>query len=239
MHNDMLLDVHNCSVVIDEKMILSDISFYLESPVVLSVIGPSGAGKTTLLRCLAGLQPHTGTIHLNHQRFDTIPTHLRQVGLVDQHLQLFPHLNIFDNIAFPLRLRHHSTSTIKQRIQEYAEQFSITPILNRLPQNTSGGEQQRVALARALIYEPQLLLLDEPFGALDAMRRYELMQWLQQLLQHYPIPVLFATHDIREAKFLSNQTLILDGGNVTAQSTWAELEQSNNQTVQKLLQHHF
>lgn len=235
----MLLEIRNCSVVLNARMILNDISFSINKPTVLSVLGPSGAGKTTLLRCLAGLQPHTGTIYFNQERFDTIPTQLRNIGLVDQQLQLFPHLSVYDNIAFPLRLRHWSTANIKQRVQKYAEQFGITQTLNRFPQDTSGGEQQRVALARALIYEPQLLLLDEPFGALDAIRRYELMHWLRELLQTYPIPIVFVTHDIREAKFLATQTLVLDNGQSIAQGNWTELEQHNNVTVQQLLQQHF
>lgn len=226
----MLLDVRNCSVVLNHKMVLCDISFTLEQPTVLSIIGASGAGKTTLLRCLAGLQSHTGTIHFNHERFDTIPAHLRQVGLVDQQLQLFPHLSVYDNIAFPLRLRHQTKQRIEQRVQDYAERFGISHTLERLPQQTSGGEQQRIALARTLIYEPRLLLLDEPFGALDAMRRYDLMHWLKQILQAHPIPVLFVTHDIREAKFLSTQTLVLEAGQCIAQGNWTELEQHSTIT---------
>ena len=210
----MVLDVRNCSVVIQQRIILNQISFTTHGQEVLSIIGPSGAGKTTLLRCLAGLQKHSGTIWLGKQRLDSVPTPKRQLGFVDQQLNLFPHLTVLENIAFPLRLRRWPKPAIADKVKAFAQTCDIAHCLDRLPQETSGGEQQRVALARALIYEPRLLLLDEPFGSLDAMLRFELMHWLQQLLRQYSVPTLFVTHDIREARFLSQRTLYLDQGKI-------------------------
>ncbi len=199
------------------------------------MIGPSGAGKTTLLRCIAGLQPHTGTISLDKQPLDPIPVSQRQIGFVDQHLNLFPHLSAWQNIAYPLRVRQRPATEINERVFQLLKQFQIEHLARRLPPEMSGGEQQRVALARALIYEPRLLLLDEPFGALDALLRYDLLHWFKRWHEQQPITTLFVTHDLREARFISQRALVLINGRAAAFGPWSEIKNNPDSAVQALL----
>ncbi|MBU0671161.1 MAG: ATP-binding cassette domain-containing protein [Patescibacteria group bacterium] len=196
----MKIDVNNIKVKIGKKIILKNISFATEKN--LAIVGPSGSGKTTLLRCVAGLQDYQGSILFNDKKIDNTPTKNRNIGMVTQDLALFPHLSVFENIAFPLKIRKNNKQTISEKVNNILIRFRIKDLAERLPQEISGGEQQRTALARAIIYKPDLLLLDEPFAQLDAELRNDLLHWLKDVLNKEKILTLFVTHNIEEAEFI-------------------------------------
>lgn len=228
----MILDARNISVTIDGKPILEQVSFATLPNELLCVIGPSGAGKTTLLRCLAGLQTYKGSVYANTTCLDPIPVEQRNVGYVDQQLNLFPHLTVYENVAYPLQVRRMNSGRIAAAVQAILAQFEINHVEQRLPQQLSGGEQQRVAIARACIYEPAFLLLDEPFASLDPMLRYAAVQWLRALLRDRPVTTMFVTHNIQEAQALSDRALFLDCGKKIAFGRWSALEHAPSQTIQ-------
>ncbi|MFA5994881.1 MAG: ABC transporter ATP-binding protein [Patescibacteria group bacterium] len=219
------LSVQHCSVTINHKSILQDVSFDLFTPEIISIIGPSGSGKSTLLRSIASWQKYSGNIILSS----------KIIGWVEQQSTLFPHLTVFENIAYPLKIRHISKNDLQKKVTALLERFGITDLAKRLPQQLSGGEQQRVSIARALIYEPNLLLLDEPFGSLDALWKYDMLNWLKNVLHERPIPTLFVTHDQREARFISNRVICLANGNIAYDGAWADIQACTNPTVQQLL----
>lgn len=231
----MELSSHNIGCTIQGQVVLQNINLQLPAGVTTSLVGMSGAGKTTLLRCIAGLQTYTGTMQYGAQTLEMIPVWQRRFGYVEQQYNLFPHLSVFENIAYPLCVRKIKKSVIKVQVENLAEKFQIKNLLKRRPHELSGGEQQRVAFARAFVYEPQLLLLDEPFGALDALLRYDLITWLKQELQHRQLTTIFITHDLAEAEFMSQYGVVMDHGKIVAQSSWEELKQSSNPIIQGLL----
>jgi len=208
----MKIDVNNIKVKIGKKTILEDVSFSTEK--TLAIIGPSGAGKTTLLRCVAGLQDYDGLIFFNNKNINAVATQKRNIGMVTQDLALFPHMSIFENIAFPLKIRKVSKKEISDKVNKILTKFQMQSLASRLPQEVSGGEQQRVALARAIIYKPDLLLLDEPFAQLDTMLRHDLLLWLKNILSEFDILTLFVTHNIKEAKFISDNFIFLAKGKI-------------------------
>lgn len=231
----MALVVKHCIVDIDNKNILQNVSFEIQAGETVAIIGPSGSGKTTLLRCIAGLQHHTGTLEFNGERLDILPTERRNIGMVDQRLNLFPHLTVFQNIAYPLRIRNIPLDQLQDMVMATLKEFQIEHTRHQLPQTLSGGEQQRVALARSIIYNPRLLLLDEPFAGLDSLLKYDLVMWLKSMLAKNSMPTLLVTHDIREAKTLSQRAIILMDGSVVAFDTWEALERSTISSVSKML----
>lgn len=226
-----MLEIKHVSVKRQNNSILADITVQIPQPSVISIIGPSGAGKTTLLRCLAGLEKYEG--HIEYGTPQPI------LGYVEQHPTLFPHLTVAENIAYPLRLRHRPTTEIQQRVATLLERCALVHCAQRRPHEISGGEQRRAMLARAFIYEPAVLLLDEPFAAVDAILRVELVRWLKQELPARTMTVLYVTHDITEARFISDQVLILDHGNHIAFATWSALDQAPHPLIKQLLQTHF
>ncbi|MBI2415040.1 MAG: ATP-binding cassette domain-containing protein [Candidatus Kerfeldbacteria bacterium] len=232
----MILTVNQVTVTSGTDTLLGPVSFTLSSNQQrCAIIGQSGAGKTTLLRCLAGVQPYRGSIHFQQQALEPVPVHQRQFSLVDQHGSLFPHLTVFENIAYPLRLRHLTRPEIDERVATTLAQIQLVHLADRLPQQLSGGQQQRVALARALIYQPRLLLLDEPLRSLDAITRYDMTQWLQHITATVAVPMVFVTHDVQEARALCNYVIILHQGQLVAQGTWLQLADTAIPLVQQLL----
>src|ERR1700684_292772 len=198
---------------------LQDVSLRIETGELVALLGPSGSGKTTLLRIIAGLDlPDSGTIRLNNEDATKYTARDRQVGFVFQHYALFRHLTVFENIAFGLRLRPKATrpteKDIRDRVRKLLDLIQLDWLGDRYPSQLSGGQRQRVALARALAVEPRVLLLDEPFGALDAKVRKDLRRWLRELHERTGHTTVFVTHDQSEAMELADRVAILNGGGI-------------------------
>jgi putative spermidine/putrescine transport system ATP-binding protein len=181
----------------------------------VTILGPSGSGKTTLLSLIAGLnQPTLGRILIGGRDVTGSAPQQRNVGLVFQSYALFPHMSVFDNVAFPLRVRNTSATEIRRRVMAALELVQLGQLAQRRPAQLSGGQQQRVALARAFVFEPDILLLDEPLGALDRKLREELQVELKQLQRRLGVTTILVTHDQEEALSLSDRVMVLDHGQV-------------------------
>jgi len=203
---------------------VNDVSFEVPDGSLLALLGPSGCGKTTLLRIMAGLEvPDSGTI-INHD--DDVTDHApqdRRVGFVFQHYALFRHMTIAENIGFGLRVRGVRKQERAERVNELLKLIRLTNHGDRYPSQLSGGQRQRVALARALAARPRVLLLDEPFGALDAKVRHELRQWLRRLHDEIHVTSVFVTHDQEEAFEVADQVVVMNNGQVEQAGTPAEV----------------
>jgi len=207
---------------------LQDVSLRIETGELVALLGPSGSGKTTLLRIIAGLElPDSGTIRLNNEDATHSTARDRHVGFVFQHYALFRHLTVFENIAFGLRLRPKATrprdKEIVDRVRRLLDLIQLSWLGDRYPSQLSGGQRQRVALARALAVEPRVLLLDEPFGALDAKVRKELRRWLRRLHDDLHIASVFVTHDQDEALEVSDRVAIMNQGQIEQAGTPEEV----------------
>ena len=199
--------------------VLRDVNLRVEDGELFALLGPSGSGKTSLLRIIAGLElPDRGTIRLNDEDATRSAARDRQVGFVFQHYALFRHMTVFENIAFGLRVRPKETRpaehAIRERVGKLLELIQLTPLGDRFPSQLSGGQRQRVALARALAVEPKVLLLDEPFGALDARVRKELRRWLRHLHDELHVASVFVTHDQEEALEVADRVAIMNHGRI-------------------------
>ena len=207
---------------------LRDVSLKIETGELVALLGPSGSGKTTLLRIIAGLElPDSGTVLMNGEDATKFTARDRHVGFVFQHYALFRHLTVFENIAFGLRLRPKSTrppeKEIRDRVRKLIDLIQLGWLGDRYPNQLSGGQRQREALARALAEEPRVLLLDEPFGALDARVRKELRRWLRRLHDELHIASVFVTHDQEEALEVSDRVAIMNQGKIEQSGTPAEV----------------
>ncbi|MEY3796380.1 MAG: hypothetical protein RLZZ170_394 [Actinomycetota bacterium] len=201
----MSLVIDNISFSYGDRNILRSFTLQVPTGSTTAVVGPSGSGKSTLLRIIAGLlTPTTGTIILNSQDISHVPTHLRSVGMVFQDNQLFPHLNVYDNIAFGLRMAKVDKRVIAERCQELLDLVGLTEAAKQSVSTLSGGEAKRVALARALAPSPQVLLLDEPLTGLDNQLHDRLAQDLQRILHATSTTALLVTHLIPEAEVISD-----------------------------------
>lgn len=209
---------------------LNDINLDIANGELVALLGPSGCGKTTLLRIIAGLEsPDSGQIVIHGD--DATERHVRdrQVGFVFQHYALFRHMTVFENVAFGLRVRPRSTrpsdKVIRQRVHDLLGLVQLDWLANRYPSQLSGGQRQRIALARALAVEPRLLLLDEPFGALDAKVRKDLRRWLRQLHDEIHITSVFVTHDQEEALEVADRVVVFSKGKIEQVGTPDEVYQ--------------
>lgn len=196
---------------------LKDISLDIQSGELVALVGPSGCGKTTLLRIIAGLEvPDAGAIHFHGEDATDKYARDRQVGFVFQHYALFRHMTVFDNIAFGLRVRpaafRPDEEEIKKRVFDLLKMVQLDWLADRFPAQLSGGQRQRIALARALAVEPKVLLLDEPFGALDAQVRKELRRWLRRLHDELHVTSVFVTHDQEEALEVADRVVVMNKG---------------------------
>ncbi|MFT4191743.1 MAG: sulfate ABC transporter ATP-binding protein [Comamonas sp.] len=207
---------------------LRDVNLHINTGELIALLGPSGCGKTTLLRIIAGLEtPDTG--HILFSGEDTTDVHVRErnVGFVFQHYALFRHLTVFENVAFGLRVKPRrerpSESVIREKVHKLLNLVQLDWLADRYPAQLSGGQRQRIALARALAVEPQVLLLDEPFGALDAKVRKELRRWLARLHEEVHLTSVFVTHDQEEALEVADRVVIINKGVVEQVGTPAEL----------------
>jgi len=198
---------------------LRGVSLTVEDGEFIALLGPSGSGKTTLLRILAGLDfPDSGTLRFGGESVDHVSARERQVGFVFQHYALFRHMTVFENVAFGLRVKPRGQrpdeSQIRRRVLELLRLVQLEPLAERYPSQLSGGQRQRVALARALAIEPRFLLLDEPFGALDAKVRKELRRWLRRLHDDMGLTSVFVTHDQEEALELADRVVVMSEGHI-------------------------
>jgi sulfate transport system ATP-binding protein len=194
---------------------LDNINLEIKKGSLVSLLGPSGSGKSTLLRAIAGLEPpDTGKIWISGQDSTRKSVQDRKIGFVFQHYALFKHLTIRENIAFGLNIRKVSPTRTKARVEELLELVQLSGLGNRYPSQLSGGQRQRVALARALAVEPQVLLLDEPFGALDAKVRKDLRTWLRRLHDEVGVTAVLVTHDQEEAMEVSDEIVVMNKGRV-------------------------
>ena len=192
---------------------LNDLSLDLRDGEVVALVGPSGSGKTTLLRAIAGLEClDGGTIRLGDTLLNGLPPRRRNVAMVFQQPALYPHLRVYDNIAFPLRMRREKPAAIESKVNQIAMRLEIRPLLDRRPQQLSGGQAQRVALARALVRKPDCLLLDEPLSNLDAPLRAELRAVLKSLRVVDAVTTLHVTHDQEEAMSLGDRIAVVHEG---------------------------
>jgi sulfate transport system ATP-binding protein len=194
---------------------LEDVSIEVAAGSLTALLGPSGGGKSTLLRVIAGLErPDAGRVLIEGEDMTRRPAQKREVGFVFQHYAAFKHMTVRENVAFGLRIRKRPRNEIRDRVNELLDLVQLTGLAERYPAQLSGGQRQRMALARALAVEPKVLLLDEPFGALDARVRKELRAWLRRLHDEVHVTTIFVTHDQEEAMELADQIVLMNAGHV-------------------------
>jgi sulfate/thiosulfate transport system ATP-binding protein len=211
----MSIVVENVSKKFDDFQALDDVSVTVPDGSLTALLGPSGSGKSTLLRVIAGLEdPDSGRVVISGQDMTHIPVQDRNVGFCFQHYAAFKHMTVRDNIAFGLRIRNTPRDQIKARVKELMKLVQLQGLAHRYPSQLSGGQRQRMALARALAVEPKVLLLDEPFGALDARVRKDLRRWLRRLHDEVHVTTIFVTHDQEEAMDVAEQIVVVNEGRV-------------------------
>jgi sulfate/thiosulfate transport system ATP-binding protein len=203
---------------------LDDVSLHIADGSLTALLGPSGSGKTTLLRIIGGLEtPDAGSVSLLGRDVTRVPPQDRGIGFVFQHYAPFKHMTVWDNVAFGLSIRKRPREEIRQRVRELLELVQIAHLADRYPAQLSGGQRQRMALARALAVEPAVLLLDEPFGALDARVRKELRVWLRRLHDETHVTTVFVTHDQEEAMDVAGHIVVMDQGRIEQEGSPREL----------------
>ena len=216
--------VENVSKQFGSFKAVDQVSVEVESGSLVALLGPSGSGKSTLLRLIAGLElPDSGRILLTGKDATYQSVQERNIGFVFQHYALFKHLTVRQNIAFGLEIRKATKTKVKERVEELLDLVQLRGLGNRYPSQLSGGQRQRVALARSLAVEPEVLLLDEPFGALDAKVRKDLRAWLRRLHDEVHVTTVFVTHDQEEAMEVSDQVVVMNKGGVEQIGTPAEI----------------
>lgn len=225
----MSIEINHVTKYFDRTEVLHDVNLTVNSGEMMALLGPSGSGKTTLLRIIAGLEHQTeGKICFAGQDVSRLHARERKVGFVFQHYALFRHMTVFENIAFGLsvlpRRERPNKAAINKKVTQLLEMIQLPHLAQRYPAQLSGGQKQRVALARALAVEPQILLLDEPFGALDAKVRTELRSWLRELHSELKFTSVFVTHDQQEAMEVADRIVIMGNGKIeqvgTPQQVW-------------------
>jgi sulfate transport system ATP-binding protein len=216
---------------------LDDVSIEVPDGSLVALLGPSGSGKSTLLRIIAGLeQPDSGSVIIHGSDVTPVPPQKRGIGFVFQHYAAFKHMSVRDNVAFGLKIRREPKDATRARVDELLEVVGLTGWAERYPSQLSGGQRQRMALARALAVQPKVLLLDEPFGALDANVRQELREWLRRLHDEVHVTTVLVTHDQEEAMAIADRIVVLDKGRVQQVGAPRELyEQPANAFVMKFL----
>jgi putative spermidine/putrescine transport system ATP-binding protein len=207
-----------------ENRAVDDVSLSLATGAFLTILGPSGCGKTTLLRMIAGfVAPSSGRIEIHGEPVAALPPWRRRIGMVFQKLALFPHLTAFENVAYPLRMRGFARTGIAERVERYLGLVRLAGLGSRRPHELSGGQQQRVAIARALVFEPDLLLLDEPLAALDRKLREEMQLEFRRIQHELGVTTINVTHDQREALIMSDRVIVMDGGRIQQDASPREI----------------
>lgn len=220
----MYLEMKNIYKTFDGFHASNDVNFSVEKGDLAALLGPSGSGKTTILRMIAGLDtPDSGDIIINNTKVNSLPGSKRGIGFVFQNYALFRYMTVADNIAFGLEVQKKNKTEIKERVEELLELISMKDLGKRYPHQLSGGQRQRVAFARALAPNPLLLLLDEPFAAIDAKVRRELRTWLKEMISRVGITSIFVTHDQEEAMEVADTIIVTNQGRVEQIGTPEEI----------------
>ena len=220
----MSIEVRNVTKRFGSFLALDDVSLEIPQGSLTAILGPSGSGKSTLLRVVAGLEgPDAGEVHLSGTDSTRLAPQRRDVGFVFQHYAAFKHMTVRDNVAFALKIRKRPKQEIRERVDELLDLVQLSGFADRYPSKLSGGQRQRMALARALAAKPRVLLLDEPFGALDARVRAELRDWLRRLHEEVHVTTVFVTHDQEEAMEVADRVAVLDHGRLEQIGAPAEL----------------
>ena len=211
----MSIEVSNVTKKYGDFYALDDVSVSLPTGQLTALLGPSGGGKSTLLRIIAGLDSaDSGSVAIEGTDATKLPPQKRNVGFVFQHYAVFKHMTVAKNVAFGLEIRRRPKDEVRRRVAELLELVHLSQFAHRMPSQLSGGQRQRMALARALAVEPTVLLLDEPFGALDAKVRKELRDWLRRLHDEVHVTTVFVTHDQEEAMEVADEIVVINGGRV-------------------------
>lgn len=212
----MYLKVENISKAYGKRKVLQNTSLQVPANTTVSILGKSGCGKSTLLKIIAGIeQQDSGNIYLNEENITTKKANRRNIVYLFQEALLFPHLTVFENIAFGLRIRKQSNENIRMKVNTLLEQLEIGGEASKLPDQLSGGQKQRVAFGRALIINPPLILLDEPFSSLDVETRATMQQLYKSIANKYSITALFVTHDLKECLIMGDSIAYMENGNLT------------------------
>ncbi len=223
----MRIEVRNLSKAFSGVRVVRDVSFTVAEGQLVALLGPSGGGKSTILRIVAGLEdPDAGSVVLGDRHVERVPARERGIGFVFQHYALFPHMTVGDNIGFGLKVRKQDPATVAKRVEEMIGLVGLQGLGQRFPHELSGGQRQRVALARALAPSPRVLLLDEPFGAVDAKVRHDLRLWLRRLHDNVGVTSVFVTHDQSEALEIADRVIIVNHGRLEQNDTPEEIWRS-------------
>ena len=210
MENNVIIDLKNISVSFDGEPILKNLNLYIRDKEFITLLGPSGCGKTTTLRIIGGfLEPDEGTVIFDGKKINGVPPHKRQVNTIFQRYALFPHLDVYENIAFGLRVKKWPEKKIRDKVNEMLALVNLKGFKRRKIASLSGGQQQRVAIARALANEPRVLLLDEPLGALDLKLRKDMQVELKNIQQRMGITFIYVNHDQEEALSMSDTVVVM------------------------------
>jgi len=213
--NNEIIKLKNISISFDEEQIINNMNLYIRDKEFITFLGPSGCGKTTTLRIIAGfLQPDSGEVIFDGKVINDVPPHKRQLNTIFQRYALFPHLNVYENIAFGLRLQKTPEKEIKETVTEMLSLVNLKGFERRNISSLSGGQQQRVAIARALAVKPKILLLDEPLGALDLKLRKDMQVELKNIQKRLGITFIYVTHDQEEALSMSDTIVVMNGGKI-------------------------
>jgi spermidine/putrescine transport system ATP-binding protein len=215
LEKNVVIDLKNISISLGGNEILKNLNLYIRDKEFITLLGPSGCGKTTTLRIIAGfVQPDSGDIIFENKKINGVPPHKRQVNTIFQRYALFSHLNVFENVAFGLRIKKLPEEQIKQQVEEMLELVNLKGFNKRNINSLSGGQQQRVAIARALVNNPKVLLLDEPLGALDLKLRKDMQIELKKIQRRMSITFVYVTHDQEEALTMSDTVVVMNEGKI-------------------------
>lgn len=220
----MYVQLNNINKAFGDFKASNNVSFGIEKGKLIGLLGPSGSGKTTILRMIAGLEyPDSGDIYIGGVRVNDVPPSKRGIGFVFQNYALFRYMNVFDNVAFGLNVQKKNKKEIKERVLELIKLVGLEGLESRYPSQLSGGQRQRVAFARAIAPNPQLLLLDEPFAAIDAKVRHELRSWLKDMINKVGVTSIFVTHDQDEAIEVADEIIITNHGTIEQKGSPLEI----------------
>ncbi len=214
---------------------LKNINIEIESGELIVILGSSGAGKSTLLNVISGLNEYSGNVYYNNKNMDKVPTEERNIGYLMQDVHLFPHMKVFDNVAFGLKVRKYSRNIIREKVEKMLYLLKIINIKNRYPKDLSGGEKQRVGLARALIAEPKILLLDEPLSSLDPRNSTEIRDELFKLHKHLNLTTIFVTHNFSQAKALADRIIIISDGKLIHYGSAVDIFDKPNKKIESFI----